>query len=307
MIDCNSYLPADVDANQVIARLGLISDTHVPIFCPSLPSILFELFREVDLILHAGDIGDLSVLDELSRSAPIVAVQGNDAGDEAERDLPLQQIVGVGGQRIFLYHSHKLDHEAEMQTHREDRWQPKLEERIALGHRMGAHIVVFGHTHIPMTYEQERILLINPGTIAPASALSRLLYRTVALLFILKNGQSRAVHVELSDPPKAFVPTIDWDQGFSAAINRFSVSLIDPALAADWPAIEIFLRNFQATPSNSVPFNILYEGLLRISRRCWTGEQQYISRVDLVQMVDQASQDSRVSQQIITDLKALLS
>ena len=59
-------------------RIGLISDTHMPERWPRLPSCIFSLFDGVDLILHAGDVGELWVLDELSLIAPVIAVHGND-------------------------------------------------------------------------------------------------------------------------------------------------------------------------------------------------------------------------------------
>ena len=53
-------------------RIGLISDTHMPERWPSLPPAIFELFKGVDLLLHAGGVGELWVLDQLSAIAPDV-------------------------------------------------------------------------------------------------------------------------------------------------------------------------------------------------------------------------------------------
>jgi putative phosphoesterase len=63
---------------RVAARIGIISDTHMPERCAALPPALFETLRGVDLLLHAGDVGELWVLDRLSALAPVVAVHGND-------------------------------------------------------------------------------------------------------------------------------------------------------------------------------------------------------------------------------------
>src|SRR2546428_11516176 len=71
-----TLLPADLPVERVAARLGLISDTHLPERCPALPPSLARVFAGVDLILHAGDLGALSVLDRLSAIAPVVAVHG---------------------------------------------------------------------------------------------------------------------------------------------------------------------------------------------------------------------------------------
>jgi putative phosphoesterase len=60
----------------IVARIGLISDTHMPQRCAALPDAVFDALKGVDLILHAGDVGELWVLDHLSTIAPVVAVHG---------------------------------------------------------------------------------------------------------------------------------------------------------------------------------------------------------------------------------------
>src|SRR5687768_11958359 len=87
-----TLLPTELAAERVAARFGLISDTHMPERCPVLPTALNDVFRGVDLILHAGDLGELSVLDRLGAIAPVVAVHGNDDTAEAQRELPYQQV-----------------------------------------------------------------------------------------------------------------------------------------------------------------------------------------------------------------------
>jgi hypothetical protein len=104
-----TLLPAELPVDRVAARFGLISDTHMPERCPALPPALSDVFRGVDLILHAGDLGDLSVLDRLGEIAPVVAVHGNDDSAEAQRELPYQQVIAAAGQRIFLCHTHHPD------------------------------------------------------------------------------------------------------------------------------------------------------------------------------------------------------
>ena len=55
-------LPPDLPPGRVVACLGLISDTHMPKRWPSLPAAVFDALRGVDLLLHAGDVGQLWVL-----------------------------------------------------------------------------------------------------------------------------------------------------------------------------------------------------------------------------------------------------
>ena len=64
------FLPAGMDPARIVARIGLVSDTHMPDRCDALPPALFATLRGVDLLLHAGDVGELWVLDQLSAIAP---------------------------------------------------------------------------------------------------------------------------------------------------------------------------------------------------------------------------------------------
>ena len=66
------FLPPGVDASTVVARVGLVSDTHMPERCAELPPSLFDVLAGVDLLLHAGDVGELWVLERLSAIAPVV-------------------------------------------------------------------------------------------------------------------------------------------------------------------------------------------------------------------------------------------
>jgi putative phosphoesterase len=131
--------------------IGVISDTHGHV-----PSGLLQTFKNADLIVHAGDIGNDKVLDELSRIAPIVAVKGNmDFGGWAKR-LPEEEIIEIGS--IALHVLHNSDRLA-----------------IDLNHA-GIKAVISGHTHCPEVYEKNGITFMNPGSASypksgnPASA-----------------------------------------------------------------------------------------------------------------------------------------
>jgi hypothetical protein len=71
----STFHPPGLAPGQVAACLGLISDTHMPERWPELPGAIFDVFAGVDLILHAGDVGELWVLDRLSAIAPVLAVR----------------------------------------------------------------------------------------------------------------------------------------------------------------------------------------------------------------------------------------
>src|SRR5215469_15906236 len=94
-------------------RIGLISDTHIPEACDRLPAGVFEAFRGVDLVMHAGDVYVNRVLDELAEIAPVIAAIGN--GDEGldghkhrlETDDRVREahLVELEGLKIGLVHA----------------------------------------------------------------------------------------------------------------------------------------------------------------------------------------------------------
>jgi len=89
-------------------RIGLLSDTHIA-HATSLPHQLEEVFSGVDLILHAGDIFDPSVLDRLQAIAPVLAAEGDDdhfdTPDERVKDRHILEIEGL---TIWLSHDFPL-------------------------------------------------------------------------------------------------------------------------------------------------------------------------------------------------------
>lgn len=123
----------------MIHRLGVISDTHIPQY-KRLPEAIWTHFAAVELIIHAGDLSCLSILDELELLAPVVAVQGNIEEEAVVRALPLKREVLVGGLRIGVVH---------ILGHAHNRARTARQEFPA------ARCVVFGHSHVPYSQEHE--------------------------------------------------------------------------------------------------------------------------------------------------------
>lgn len=223
-------LPSGLTPDQVQARIGLISDTHMPQRRRHLPPALFDLFQGVDLILHAGDMGELWVLDQLSALAPVVAVHGNDDSPDAQRELPYQQIITVAGMRILLWHSHYPDWDEEMASRAADEIHPN--RTVERARRAQAWLAVFGHWHIPLTYRHDGILVVNPGALASGNELTRQLRHTVALLYVDRQATPHIVHVDLAAPDRPYTAVIDWQAGFSANYIHYSASILTPELAS---------------------------------------------------------------------------
>lgn len=232
------YLPANIVRGNLAAVVGLISDTHMPLRRRALPENLADVLGGVDFLLHAGDVGELWVLDQLSAIAPVIAVHGNDDTEDAQRELPFQQIITFAGQRILLWHSHFPNWEEEMAFREDDDLYRSLQRSVDQAKRAGANVVVFGHWHIPLVKRMEGVLMVNPGALASGNEFTRMLRNTVALLFVEHDGACHVVHVDLAAPDTAYTPQIDWDAGFVVAMNQFAKSIIAPDLV---PAVR-FLR-----------------------------------------------------------------
>lgn len=273
----SSLLPPTLPAEQILACVGLISDTHMPQRLAALPPAVFTIFQGVDLLLHAGDVGRLTVLDELSAIAPVIAVHGNDDTPEAQSELPYQQVLTVYGQRILLWHSHYSDRIDELYSRRHDEFVPQLERSLARARRCGARVVVFGHWHIPFVYQTDNVMVINPGALAPGNPYTRQLRQTVALLFLRDDGVPFVSHVDLAAPECIYTPVTDWSASFSAAAAPFTASILAPELEAN--------LDYLRTQFALLGFDHVLPPWLRVAHRCWAGTQATMSLADLRQEV----------------------
>ena len=86
-------------------KIGVISDTHISDAAESLPKEIMRAFKNVDMIIHAGDFIDSSVLDKLkSVCKDIKVVYGNMDTPEVKKNLPEKEIIKVGNFKIGLMH-----------------------------------------------------------------------------------------------------------------------------------------------------------------------------------------------------------
>lgn len=122
--------------------IGVISDTH-GLLRPEAVSAL----QGSDLIIHAGDIGRLEVIEQLGAIAPVTAVRGNIDKAAWADDFPDTEVVSVNGMLLYVLHNLKdLD------------LDPKTS---------GFRVVVSGHSHQPKIEEKDETLYLNPGSAGP--------------------------------------------------------------------------------------------------------------------------------------------
>ena len=123
-------------------KIGIISDTHGLLRPEVAPAL-----KGVSQILHLGDVGKISILDELRKIAPITAIRGNVDREGACGKLPETEVVLVEGRYIYMLHDLKALH---------------LDPAAA---RFAA--VLSGHTHVPNYTTKKGVLYFNPGSCGP--------------------------------------------------------------------------------------------------------------------------------------------
>lgn len=135
-------------------RVAVVADTHSR---PHPRSAELVRAQRPDAVVHAGDIGDLAVLEGLREIAPLFAVRGNiDAHAEGLPDA-LSLDVTQGGEPCF---SALVVHIAV--------YGPKLRADVArLARREAAQVVLCGHSHVPFIGRDQGLVMFNPGSIGP--------------------------------------------------------------------------------------------------------------------------------------------
>ena len=181
-------------------RIGLISDTHIPYATPALPLQVKEIFKGVDLILHAGDIYLSSVLDELEEIAPVLAARGDDDLPSLNGRVKEEYLLNFEGLSLRLIHvfpyyffSNSLLSLLYGSSASSDQ---ELEEALnkVLERENVPDILIFGDTHKALVRRVQGFLFINPGSATLPEY--RLILGTVAILSI-SPGKAEADIIQL--------------------------------------------------------------------------------------------------------------
>ena len=126
-------------------RLGVISDTH-----GRLPNAVFNVFSQVDHILHGGDVGGPDILTELEALAPLTAVYGNTDGSGIRDRCPQVAKLELDGLHVAVTHGNQFGMP-----------DPQLLHEAF----PEADIIVFGHTHEPLLQLVDKtVTVMNPGS-----------------------------------------------------------------------------------------------------------------------------------------------
>lgn len=163
-----------------LLRIGVISDSHFTSLADGLEffeQLRADVFADVELILHAGDIVHPDLLASFT-SCPILAVRGN--CDVAAPDLPQQRIVTRGGFRIGMVHGWGARVDLEMRV------------RAAFaGEELD--VLIYGHSHFPVCRREGSLLLINPGSPTDRRQAP---FHSVALLGLGRRASGRIINLD---------------------------------------------------------------------------------------------------------------
>ena len=166
--------PADHESS--VTELGILSDTH-----GYLHPELLDVLEGVDRILHAGDIGDLSILDALETVAPVAAVFGNVDGWDIRHRTDEHQRLTVEGLNVWMTHI----------AGRPGAWQQGMGQKLADD---PPDILVCGHSHILRVERVEALgnmLHVNPG----AAGRQGFHQKKTCLRLLVDGGTARSVDV----------------------------------------------------------------------------------------------------------------
>ncbi|MGB2598820.1 MAG: metallophosphoesterase family protein [Candidatus Omnitrophota bacterium] len=162
-------------------KIGVIADTHIPVTAKELPPKVYEHFKDCALIIHAGDIVEMHVLEELEKIAEVKAVYGNMDSREIVNNLPEKISFEAEGKKIGVVHGKGS--------------ASKIIENVKQSFTKKQDIIIFGHSHVPINKTIDGILLFNPG-----SATDRIFspYRTIGIIEI-EGGEVRAEIIKLEE------------------------------------------------------------------------------------------------------------
>ncbi|MDP2941614.1 MAG: metallophosphoesterase [Candidatus Omnitrophota bacterium] len=133
-------------------RIGVLSDTHIPTRAQEIPAGILAEFKKVDMIIHAGDLVDLTVLEKLkSACANVKAVRGNMDSEEIKALLPEKEIIKIADYRVGVMHGYGKP-------------GGLIDFLTAAFKKDAVDMIVFGHSHSGFNEKINGIIFFNPGS-----------------------------------------------------------------------------------------------------------------------------------------------
>jgi putative phosphoesterase len=168
-----TMIPHEMAHIKASKTVGLIADTHIPARAKCIPKMVFKIFENVNFIVHAGDLVQMEVIDDLEQLAPVLAVHGNMDGPEVTGALPKLNALKIYNWKIGVMHDPNTLF-----------GRGKMRE---IAKQNGFDVLVYGHTHNANVKWEGQILYINPGS--PTDPMASFINKpSVALLKVTKEA-----------------------------------------------------------------------------------------------------------------------
>ncbi|MDD5097792.1 MAG: metallophosphoesterase [Candidatus Omnitrophica bacterium] len=139
-------------------KIGVISDTHIPDRTEHIPSVILNAFKQVDLVVHAGDMVDLQAVEELKLVCKkVVAVAGNMDREPVKNKYPVKLMLDLEGFKVGVIHG----------------WGARLKLAEVIKDAFKSEnpdIIIFGHSHESMNERLGNTLFFNPGSATDPTA-----------------------------------------------------------------------------------------------------------------------------------------
>lgn len=133
-------------------KIGVLSDTHIPEKADNIPQEILREFKNVDMVVHAGDFVEIGVLDKLKAVCPNVkAVWGNMDSHQIKQLLPEKEVFKAGKYKIGLMHGYGAAHNL-------------IEVMLSSFKNDSVDLIIFGHSHSAFNETKNGIILFNPGS-----------------------------------------------------------------------------------------------------------------------------------------------
>jgi putative phosphoesterase len=137
----------------IFLKIGIMSDTHLDKHPEKIVEYLDKCFKDVELIIHAGDYTNSKVIQLIKSHKNFVGVWGNVDKNPVRAVLKEKEIISIEGKKIGIFHGH-----GDKKTTTERAFEAFKEDNV--------DIIIFGHSHQPTILTRNKTLLLNPGSLS---------------------------------------------------------------------------------------------------------------------------------------------
>ena len=134
-------------------KIGIISDTHLDKHPEKILDYIDKCFKDVDLLIHAGDYTNSKVINLIKSRCVFVGVHGNVDKSYVRELVKEKEIVELCGYKIGIFHGH-----GEKKTTTERAYDAFSQDKV--------DIIIYGHSHQPSITTKNKVLLLNPGSLS---------------------------------------------------------------------------------------------------------------------------------------------